>query len=194
MLKKQIPSYLTLSIAGESTMIYDKLSSKYANLSFTDSHVKISAFPFKIPMIFYAIIFIFIFLSLISFKGFSQTIDSIKVGQVTVVADERIESLSKLYAKPIIPEGPLLIKGYRVQLGISQSRDQLSAERDKFNKSFPDIRTYLNYEQPNFKLRAGDFKSKAEASTFMYSIRKQYPGCFLVEDIVEIKIQKSNEE
>jgi len=130
------------------------------------------------------IIFIFIFLSLISFKGFSQTIDSIKVGQVTVVADERIESLSKLYAKPIIPEGPLLIKGYRVQLGISQSRDQLS----------PDIRTYLNYEQPNFKLRAGDFKSKAEASTFMYSIRKQYPGCFLVEDIVEIKIQKSNEE
>ncbi|MBK6338820.1 MAG: SPOR domain-containing protein [Bacteroidetes bacterium] len=140
------------------------------------------------------IIFIFIFLSLISFKGFSQTIDSIKVGQVTVVADERIESLSKLYAKPIIPEGPLLIKGYRVQLGISQSRDQLSAERDKFNKSFPDIRTYLNYEQPNFKLRAGDFKSKAEASTFMYSIRKQYPGCFLVEDIVEIKIQKSNEE
>lgn len=80
------------------------------------------------------IIFIFIFLSLISFKGFSQTIDSIKVGQVTVVADERIESLSKLYAKPIIPEGPLLIKGYRVQLGISQSRDQLSAERDKFNK------------------------------------------------------------
>ncbi|MBK7506147.1 MAG: SPOR domain-containing protein [Bacteroidetes bacterium] len=88
----------------------------------------------------------------------------------------------------------MIDKRIQVQLGISQSRDQLSAERDKFNKSFPDIRTYLNYEQPNFKLRAGDFKSKAEASTFMYSIRKQYPGCFLVEDIVEIKIQKSNEE
>lgn len=140
------------------------------------------------------VVFILIFINSFLIKGFSQTLDSIKIGNVTVVADERIESLSKLYAKPIIPEGPLLIKGYRVQLGISQSRDQLSAERDKFNKSFPDIRTYLNYEQPNFKLRAGDFKSKGEASTFMYSIRKQYPGCFLVEDIVEIKIQKSNEE
>lgn len=138
---------------------------------------------------------LFIVIALISSaKCYSQNIDSTHIGTVTLIYDKRIDELSKLYARPIIPEGPILIKGYRVQLGISQSREQLIVEKENFNKSFPDIRTYLNYEQPNFKLRAGDFKSKADASTFMYSIRKQFPGCFLVEDIVEIKIQKINEE
>lgn len=121
---------------------------------------------------------------------YGQTKDTIDLGTVNVIVDGRLEELQKLYAKPIIPEGPVLIKGYRVQLGISQSRDQLTAEKDKFTKAYPEIRTYLNYEQPNFKLRVGDFKSKGEATTFMYKIRKDYPGCFVVEDVVEIKVSK----
>ncbi|MBX7227841.1 MAG: SPOR domain-containing protein [Chitinophagales bacterium] len=135
---------------------------------------------------------LFVLMGCLLFLGsvHAQTKDTVDLGNVDVIVDSRLDDLQKLYAKPIIPDGPVLIKGYRVQLGISQSRDQLTAEKDKFTKAYPEIRTYLNYEQPNFKLRVGDFKSKGEATTFMYKIRKDYPGCFVVEDVVEIKVSK----
>jgi hypothetical protein len=85
MLKKQTPSYLTLSIAGESTMIYDKRSSKFANLSFTDSHVEISAFPFKIPMIFSAVIFIFIFKTIKTYWSSGSFISYVAIGAFSII-------------------------------------------------------------------------------------------------------------
>jgi UDP-2,3-diacylglucosamine pyrophosphatase LpxH len=39
--------------------------------------------------------------------------------------------------------------------------------RQNCNKEFPEMRTYISYREPNFKVRAGDFRTRLEARKLM---------------------------
>lgn len=73
--------------------------------------------------------------------------------------------------------------GYRVQLGWG-NRNSLLAMKGRFISQFPDVHVYLIYQQPNYKLRVGDFISQEDATVFMNEIKRQFPNCFIVPDKV----------
>jgi hypothetical protein len=46
---------------------------------------------------------------------------------------------------------------------------------------------YLTYQQPNFKVRCGDFRTRAEARKYVKSISAYFPSAFIVKDFIEVE-------
>lgn len=77
------------------------------------------------------------------------------------------------------------IAGYRVHLYMdSGNRARLNTQRAQadFEKKYPEYRSYIVYEEPYFKLRAGDFRTRLEARRFLEKIRKDYSAAYIVVD------------
>ena len=121
-----------------------------------------------------------LFLSAISFAQ-TQT-----RGDVEVIKDPRIDSLiAHRLLSTKSPAGKTVTGvayGYRVQFFISSDRNEIYAKQAAFNQLYPDLRTYIIYQEPNFKLKAGDFRTRLEAQKLMRDLRPQFPTLFLVSE------------
>ncbi|MDB5129248.1 MAG: hypothetical protein JWQ85_3480 [Mucilaginibacter sp.] len=72
--------------------------------------------------------------------------------------------------------------GYRVQIYSGSSRSAAFNAQGKFNKEFPEMRTYIIYREPNFKVRAGDFRSRIEAERMKEELKSLFPAMFIVSE------------
>jgi hypothetical protein len=70
--------------------------------------------------------------------------------------------------------------GFRVQIFSGSGRANAYAAQSKFIQKFPDIPTYITYEQPNFKVRAGDFRTRIEAAKMMNELKPLFPNMYIV--------------
>ena len=57
--------------------------------------------------------------------------------------------------------------------------------KNEFSKRFPGIPTFISYQAPNFKLRAGDFETNQEASAFLKKVKPFFPSSFVIEETVK---------
>lgn len=78
------------------------------------------------------------------------------------------------------------IKGYRVQIHFGPEKAKALDVKTKFNTEYPDTRAYLDYQQPYFKIRVGDFRTKLEAEKMKQEILGSFPGAFIVNDDIEL--------
>lgn len=76
--------------------------------------------------------------------------------------------------------------GYRIQIYFGGVRQKASEVKLDFNSRYPDIQAYLSYQQPNFKVRIGDYRSRYEAQKFLKEIEGLYPTSFIVPDEVRL--------
>lgn len=76
--------------------------------------------------------------------------------------------------------------GYRIQLYYGSDRQEAILLKADFLRKFPETSVYLIYQQPNFKVRTGDFKTKFEADRFFKTIKDDYPACFIVPDNISL--------
>jgi hypothetical protein len=79
------------------------------------------------------------------------------------------------------------IPGYRVHLYMdSGNRARLSTQREQadFQELYPDRKSYIIYDEPYFKLRAGDFRTRLDARRFLEEIREDYPAAYIVVDMI----------
>jgi len=109
-------------------------------------------------------------------------------GQIEIIQPVQIENLLKLQiANNRMQKG---IPGYRIRI-FSQSgqtaRQKAGEIRGNFMSSFPDIDAYMEYQAPNFQILVGDFRTRNEALRNMKKIEKQFPGAFIVSEIIDIK-------
>jgi len=77
------------------------------------------------------------------------------------------------------------IPGYRVHIYMdSGNRARLNTQNEKadFLKKHPDVNAYIVYEEPYFKLRAGDFRTRVDARRFLEKIRRDYTAAYIVVD------------
>ena len=81
--------------------------------------------------------------------------DSITGGKVILHGDPKIEQLLKLNLS--INKKERAFQGYRIQILSTSSYnvniDTLKSYTQKFEEEFPDIRAYLQYTDPDFKIR-----------------------------------------
>ncbi len=80
------------------------------------------------------------------------------------------------------------IEGYRIQVAAGSNRTNVYEVKSKFYKLFPDIKQYLIYQAPNFKLRVGNYRTRLEASKDLQEIMLDFNGAFIIRD--EIKISE----
>lgn len=117
----------------------------------------------------------------------SQTDTLLKNGGVTFIYDNGVEDLIEKYKKNNYSNPG--VEGYRVQIFTgagNDSKDKAEKSLQDFLTSFPDEVAYLTYQQPNFKVRCGDFRTKSEARKLMKKISYQYPGSYIVKDNIKV--------
>jgi hypothetical protein len=82
------------------------------------------------------------------------------------------------------------IEGYRIQItsfaGVN-SKTSIESAAGQFKQLFPDIPCYTTYSEPNFRLRAGNFRTKIEAYKALQKITPFFPGAFVLKDQIEFK-------
>ena len=77
------------------------------------------------------------------------------------------------------------IKGYRVQIVISQNEQELQDVKIEIEKLI-DEQTYIIFELPNYKLRVGNFLNRKEAENFQKKIvRLGYRTAWVVPTMIE---------
>lgn len=82
------------------------------------------------------------------------------------------------------------ITGYRIQIFSGSSYDhsieELQLFKENFEKEFPEIPAYLNYFDPDFKIRVGNFKNRLDCIPALKKIRRKYPSCYPVKTEIPI--------
>lgn len=96
--------------------------------------------------------------------------------------------LSKAGTSSYAPESG---NGYRVQIFTGSNRNEAYNAQAKFNELYPDMKTYIIYAEPNFKVRAGDFRTRLEAAKLMEQLRAQFTSLFIITE--KINLSKSND-
>lgn len=75
--------------------------------------------------------------------------------------------------------------GYRVQIFFSSgsnSREQANRVKNEFSSKYPQTNVYVIFREPNFQVRVGDFRTRAEAVGFQKEIEPLFPQSFVVKD------------
>ena len=103
-----------------------------------------------------------------------------RLGDVTVIVPERIETLLKAYSEHKHPQ-----KGYRVQIFLGDRKTAEDTKRAFLQKN-PDIPAYLSWLAPNFRLRVGDLYTRLEAEHLLRDMKLLYPGSYIVPDEIEM--------
>lgn len=93
--------------------------------------------------------------------------------------------ISSALDNQIVSNGHRQFNGYRVRLyvGSSQSaRSQSSHVLDSFKKLYPDVPAYRIYSSPNFRVVAGNFRTRLEAENFARAIKGSFPAASVMRD------------
>jgi hypothetical protein len=77
-------------------------------------------------------------------------------------------------------------RGFRVQIYNGNDRAVAQQRKVDFIRRFPNVRSYMSYIAPTYRVKVGDFKSRAEAFKLYQQINSLYSPCMVVPDIVEI--------
>jgi hypothetical protein len=123
---------------------------------------------------------------------------SIDTSSVVVHKDPRLDLLVKKQAA--INEESLryvkkVAKGYRLLVANTIKRDEAINAKAKLYNYFPELKSYLSYQSPYFKLKAGNFKDKKEAEDYQKKLNQYFPkGVFVMADVIELKPEKDPEE
>lgn len=78
------------------------------------------------------------------------------------------------------------IPGYRVQIAsFSGTNSKMSAFnlRDRFLLDYPAMQAYIVFDEPNFKVKVGDFRTRLEAYAFLQQIKETYKGYIIKDNI-----------
>lgn len=78
------------------------------------------------------------------------------------------------------------IPGFRVQIAsFSGTNSKTSAFnlRDRFQLDYPAMQAYIVFEEPNFKVKVGDFRTHLEAYAFLQEIKETYKGYIIKDNI-----------
>ncbi len=81
--------------------------------------------------------------------------------------------------------------GFRIQLYYG-NREEAINRKSEFIETYQFKRVYVDYEQPYFKTKIGDFKTSLEAEKVLRSLGEYCKGCFVVAD--QIQFPSLNDE
>ena len=113
-----------------------------------------------------------------------QTHDSLKIwDHLNIQSSPEIKELLRRHVMQNKKNN--FTNGYRLQIYFgsgTNARAQATKVRTDFLSAHPDVKTYLIFKSPDFKVLVGDFRTKSEALKMQKSLIYQYPNAFIVTD------------
>jgi hypothetical protein len=120
--------------------------------------------------------------------GFSQakSVEIIKDHRLDLLIQKQEELNKKAYL-----ENKKSIPGFRVMVINTNDRTKALDVKTTLLRNFPEHKTYLIYQSPNFKVQIGNFKTQVEAEKLKKIIVRLYPdGVIIVPTTIEIKTEE----
>jgi len=119
---------------------------------------------------------------------------AIAADTIVVIKDPRLDILSQKQAlinkRTSVLTSNGKVKGFRIQITSTNSRDQAFNVKTLVLSKFPDQKVYTTYQAPLFKVRVGDFIKRVEAEKFRKLMLYTFPtGLYVVEDVVEAVLE-----
>lgn len=109
---------------------------------------------------------------LFSLKSFAQE------GTVSIEQDAKIEKLLK-ERKKLLMKGQLK-KHHTIQVFSGELENAQKTLKDCKN-NFPDYKSQIIYETPNYKVWIGEFRNRIDADSALLNISEEYNGAFVFE-------------
>lgn len=109
---------------------------------------------------------------------------SAQSGHVTVKGDVAVNEMVALHVE--LNNRVKSMPGFRVQIasfsGINSKASAFSL-RERFMTDYPLVQAYIVYDEPNFKVKVGDFRTRLEAYAFLQEIKEVYKGYIIKDNI-----------
>lgn len=111
----------------------------------------------------------------LSCLAFSQNVIVNETPTITQLVEKHIE----------LNRAKLTIDGWRIQLFATTDRSKLEGERGTFINRYPNIPVDWVHASPWYRLRAGAFATKLEATRTLNSLKIYYPDAYLAKDKIK---------
>jgi hypothetical protein len=98
-------------------------------------------------------------------------------------SDARVDTLIQIHREESTRKGG--IDGFRVQI-FQGTKDAAYQAKAKFISTYENIKVYVLFQSPDFKVRIGDFRTKSEAIKLKYLIKNEFPAGYIIEDIISL--------
>jgi len=102
------------------------------------------------------------------------------------MGDARIDTLLQMHV--IQNEKFPVISGFRIQIykeSGNTALDKALAIRDAFEKRY-NIPAYITFNEPYYRVRVGDFRTRLDAIRFLEKIKRRYPLAWEIKDDIQI--------
>ena len=120
--------------------------------------------------------------------------EPVDTNSVIVHKDPRLDLLVKKQAsinEVTSRDGRRTDKGFRLMIISTNNRDEAMAAKTKVYTYFPDLKAYMWYQSPYFRVKAGNFKDRKDAEAYQRRLNTYFPkGVFIMKDIIEVKSGK----
>jgi hypothetical protein len=110
-------------------------------------------------------------------------------GHIQVVGDVAVAQLVKRHIE--LNERVRTIPGYRIQvasLSGTSSKNRAFDMKERIHMNYPGVEAYVVFDEPNFKVKVGDFRTRLEAYVFLQHIRGEFPGTIIRDNIYPTQI------
>jgi len=85
-------------------------------------------------------------------------------------------------------------QGFRILVMNTNDRNKAMTAKNKLYQDMPDLKTYLVYQAPFYKLKVGNYKERSEAEQALPAIQKLFPtNVYIIMDVIEVNPDKSAE-
>ena len=101
-----------------------------------------------------------------------------------IINEKGIDNLVSKYENILKNTGG--IKGWRLQLKFKAKESEIIKIKLKFIQLFPDIPVFLEYQEPYYRIRVGNCRTKLEALKIKNLIKKHFSDTYPVPEIISI--------
>jgi hypothetical protein len=124
--------------------------------------------------------FLFILLPFLSMAQTDTTLS--ENGSITSINEKGIDALVSKYENILNAKNG--VEGWRVQLTFKAKKEETRQLKIAFIKLYPEISTYLEYEEPYYRVRVGNCRTRLEAIKIKNQISENFPGAYLVPEVI----------
>ena len=117
-------------------------------------------------------------LSFMALLLFSSTLAIAQQGVVTIDQDKEIDRLLE-FKKDLSTVHAFTIQIYSGSSGSARSEAQ--STKNQVTSLYPEFSNYIEYEQPNYKIRVGNFRTRLEADRALMTVKKTYSNAFILQ-------------
>jgi hypothetical protein len=124
-----------------------------------------------------------VFCTCTAFAQTSQSIVVTKDPRIDLLVNKQIE-INEVTTR----DSRRTAAGFRILVISTNDRNKVIEAKTKMYREFPELKAYMMYQSPFFRLKVGNFRDRAEAEEYLANIQRVYEkGVYIVPDTIEVK-------